>query len=135
MAKLDRNLRRSKHSCLLKLLTRFTVLQNVRVHHAVTSLLRILSLVKHSQLPYETFRQNLESTTESKLPPPLLTSLYIFAYKLVTSLRKFLFLFTMSIFLLFFSGRTVGSQNLSDSNLCCFPTIATSQIAGKGQLK
>lgn len=104
MAKLDRNLRRSKHSCLLKLLTRFTVLQNVRVHHAVTLLLRILSLVKHSQLPYETFKQNLESTTESKLPPPLLTSLYIFAYKLVVSLGKFLFLFTMSIFSYFFQA-------------------------------
>lgn len=50
MAKLDRNLRRSKHSCLLKLLTHFTVLQNVRVHHAVTLLLRIICVLQNFQV-------------------------------------------------------------------------------------
>lgn len=34
-----------------------------------------------------------------------------------------------------FPLRAVASENLSDSNLCGFPTIAKSQIGGKGQLK
>lgn len=49
-------------------------------------------------------------------------------------LAFFCVLFTALIFYSFPLG-AVGSENLSDSNLCGFPTIAKSQIGGEGQLK
>lgn len=71
---------------------------------------------------------------------------FIFLFMSLSQAHELLFVY-LGFFLGFFVSfllhssfysfplRAVGSENLSDSNLCGFPTIAKSQIGGKGQLK
>lgn len=103
MAKLDRNLRRSKHSLLVKSTDTFygftkcqspsccnCVAEDPASHKTLTAALW--------NFPVNPWIYNWVKTR------PLLIFLYIFAYKFVTSLWKFLLICTMSCFFFFFQA-------------------------------